>query len=480
MKIKLYIIAVIILWGNMLSSCSDWFDISPKTDVKAEEFFENENGFMSSLAGLYLLMTEGNAYGADLSFSLIDQLAQMYDMIPEGATDRNAIYNYTQTTSGGYNTKGRMENIWLTSYNIIANANNLLKWLDKNGESVILNEETRRMLRGEALAIRAYIHFDLLRCWGPVNYAGDESVRSMKCMPYRVVADKSKQPLLAASEIVTKVIADLEQAKELLSYEKNITLGNSDRRFRFNYHAINAVLARVHNYAGNGDLAAELALDVIDNSGLELQSSNEGDPILFKEVICGVNVYEMTDNYTDYFDASDKMQAKYHITFNTLNLLFETSGSESDDMRAKKSAITRNSDRQMAITNKYIENDHEVIPLIRLPEMYYIACENCEGDESAYFINKVRNKRGISSSNNVVCNTYEERLAALNSEFRKEFYAEGQYFYFLKSHGIVGVLQHCPEVSLTSEKFIFPLTDAEKEYGWVESDDDVEDGDNTK
>jgi hypothetical protein len=100
--------------------------------------------------------------------------------------------------------------------------------------------------------------------------------------------------------------------------------------------------------------------------------------------------------------------------------------------------------------------------------MYYIACGNLEpGDNAASYINLVRNKRGISKSKDVPCSTEELRLTALNKEYLKEFYAEGQYFWFLKTHGITGPLLHHPEVNLVEENFVFPLPDAEIEYGWT-------------
>ncbi len=477
MKKKLYIFILGIIGTFTLGSCSDWFDISPKTDVKAQDLYETENGFMSSLAGIYILMTTENSYGTNMTFGLLDQLAQMYDNIPEGAVDKISLYNYTQNSSG-YNTKGRMEDSWLASYNIIANANNLLKWLDQKGETVISNENKRNMLRGEALAIRAYLHFDLLRCWGPMNYAENTEARSTKCIPYRTATDKSKQPLLPAEEIVNRVIADLDSARNCLSYEKDQELGNyninGDRRFRFNYHAINAVLARVHNYAGNKEKAKTFANEVINTCGLSLQNSNDGDPILSKEILCGIHLYQMSNYMSNYFENDDKIQTKYHITFTTMNNIFEITGTESEDMRAKSTAILRNNDLQRAVSNKYIRNDNEIIPLIRLPEMYYILCENSEGEEAAYYINTVRNKRGISSSNNVVCNTEQERINALNREYRKEFYAEGQYFLFLKSHGMTGTIDHMQEISLSEEHFIFPLPDREKEYGWTEEETSTE------
>ena len=78
----------------LTSGCSDWFDVSPKTDIKAEELFTTENGFRSALAGLYISMTDDDAYGDNLSFGMLDQMAQLYDMIPDGTTSRDAIYIY--------------------------------------------------------------------------------------------------------------------------------------------------------------------------------------------------------------------------------------------------------------------------------------------------------------------------------------------------------------------------------------------------
>ena len=481
MKKTIYILFATLIAAFSFTSCSEWLDEVPKTDVPAEELFETENGFLSSLAGLYITMTNEDTYGMNLSFGLVEQLAQMYDKRPDNIAeeDINMIYIY-DSDGTGYNTKSTLASIWLGQYHIIANANNLLRWLDLNGASVIKNDDTRNMLRGEALAIRAYLHFDLLRGWGPMNYSGNPDAKSMKCIPYRTVADKSKQPLLKAEDVVKYIIKDLEDAKTLLSYEKEISLGNRvhrDRRFRFNYHAINAMLARVYNYAGEKEKARACALDVIDNCGLMLMSGNEEDPILFDEVLCGLSFHEMKENLSEYFSDGDKIDIRFYIKNTTMSQLFEIVGSESDDMRAKSTAFIRDNDKQIRLSRKYIDNDNEVIPLIRLPEMYYIACETQSGAEAAVYINKVRNKRGISISKDVTCNTQEEIIDALNKEYRKEFYAEGQYFWFLKSHGLTGTLIHNSGVTLVEENFIFPLPDNEKEYGWTEenNEDSTED-----
>ena len=477
MKNRIYILAVVLTAVFSFASCSDWLDVTPNTDVPAKELFTTENGFKSALAGLYITMTEEETYGKNLTFGLMEQLAQMYDKLPDGTYDRNGVYIYDRETSGAYNTKGVLADTWRAQYHTIANANNLLKWWELNGDVVLADPITRRMVRGEALALRAFLHFDLLRGWGPVDYAGSDEAKDMKCIPYRTVADHSKQPLLPARDVVANIIKDLKEAKECMSYEKDIDLSEriDGRHYRFNYHAINAMLARVYSYAGQKDSAAIHARMVIDECGLVLENSNDNDPVLSKEVLFGLSMHELEDNMSDYFAVGEKMMTKYYLNISTLNSIYETVGSESEDMRAKGTAFHRNNEQQCAISLKYIENDAEIVPLIRLPEMYYIACMASEDSgESALYVNSVRNKRGISKSKDVSCDTYELRIAALNKEYRKEFYGEGQYFWFLKTHGVLGTLAHCLEVNLVEENFVFTLPDAEVEYGWVQ-DTEAED-----
>ena len=178
----------------LLTACSDWFDVAPKTDLTAEKLYSTESGFESALTGIYLSMVTTEAYGGNMSFGLLDQLAQEYDYLPDGAVDQTAIYNYATTTSAGFATKQKLAQSWLKLYNVISNCNNFLKWLDSKGEQVIRNENTRNSYRAEALAIRAYCHFDLLRAWGPWKYGIDAAAASTKSIPYRVETNKEKMP----------------------------------------------------------------------------------------------------------------------------------------------------------------------------------------------------------------------------------------------------------------------------------------------
>lgn len=466
MKRKIYTLLLSIAGCLLTSSCSDWFDVSPSTDVPAEELFETESGFQSALAGIYIGMTDQKAYGDNLSFGMLDQMAQLYDMIPSGASERSAIYQYENETDQGYNTKARLADTWTQAYKMIANANNLLKWLDKNGERVIASPETRSMLRGEALAIRAYLHFDILRGWGPMNYKGDPTAAATPCMPYRTVADNSKQPLRTAEQVLDLILDDLKTAKQLMSYEAKKTLTSNDgqnRRFRFNYHAINAVMARVYCYMGKAEEAITCAQDVIDHCGLELQSANSSDPILFNEVLCGLYLYEMEKNLSAFWSDGDKLTTQYFSKVSTFNTLFNATSGSTNDIRYR--TVKRYATEQVQ-SLKYIKNEKEVVPLIRLPEMYYILCEMKALSDSEAKLNEVRHKRGYPASEDEHFKTEADRIKALNREYRKEFYAEGQYYFFLKQHPTAPV-EHFNEVTLGKAQYVFPLPDAEKEYGWT-------------
>lgn len=451
----------------MFSSCGDWFDVSPQTNLEASKLYEKETGFQSALTGIYISLTNRSLYGGDMSFGLLDQLAQQYDYKPAGVQDITSIYNY-ESSSSGYYTKQRITAMWERSYNIIANCNNFIGWLDRRGESVIKKENDRKMFRAEALAVRAFCHFDLLRAWGPWNYKNDATAATVLAIPYRTQADNSKAPRLAAQTVLEHIINDLLQARELLSYESNLNLKtNSERRFRFNYHAINALLARVYAYQGNKEEAIKAANAVIDNCGLVLQNTNQNDAVMFNECLVGVNFFKMDDELSDQWGVGEKFTTQYVISQTKFSSLFEVTGSRRDDFRSKTSAFYVFDTQQLSLSKKYNVNANAVIPLVRLPEMYYILCEMSDDiSTSRSYLNLMRNKRGYSAALNESYTDEEGKLVALDKEFRKEYYAEGQYWFFLKRHGKQEI-PYATDITLSKEKYEFPLPDAEVQYGWV-------------
>ncbi len=51
--------AIILSLVLMLTACNNWLDVSPKSDMKADDLFLTEAGFRDGLIGVYALMCRG-------------------------------------------------------------------------------------------------------------------------------------------------------------------------------------------------------------------------------------------------------------------------------------------------------------------------------------------------------------------------------------------------------------------------------------
>ena len=69
-KIRTILVASCLLLG--MSSCNDWLDVEPSTEVDKGALFENEDGFADAMAGVYSNMTSDNLYGKNLTWYAVE------------------------------------------------------------------------------------------------------------------------------------------------------------------------------------------------------------------------------------------------------------------------------------------------------------------------------------------------------------------------------------------------------------------------
>ena len=81
--------------------------------------------------------------------------------------DHALKYNYKEE-----HVKGIVDTMWSSNYNAIANCNYLLQNIEKKGS--VMSERLRNVVEGEALALRAFLHFDLLRGYAPSYKMGKD------------------------------------------------------------------------------------------------------------------------------------------------------------------------------------------------------------------------------------------------------------------------------------------------------------------
>lgn len=503
MKHIIYILLTTMMLG--LTSCSDWLDVSPKTSIPTDKQFESEAGFKDALTGIYLKLGTTTLYAGDLTYAYLDELAGLYSDYPQyniSATfDQSITFDYENVFLSKKNA------IYSAMYNIIANINNFLEYVDKN-KDIITTERFYGTMKGEALGLRAFLHFDLLRLFGPIYKEHPAS----KAIPYRTAFNKDATPILLASEVVDAVLKDLIEAERLLTEtdpcdfftdrrDEDFSGRNEflvNREFRMNLYAVKAMLARVYCYKGDAEskrLAVEYARQVIAASGYftlyKSQTASNYNSIRYAEQIFGITVNELSNLLTgNYMDMENtNTQQHFYLKGDKFNFFYETSGAGNTDWRKGAEMFevvsgVSNVDvfcrkyNQKPLNSGYSYSGADAVPLIRLPEMYYIVAEcAASASESVDALNTVRFARGISYSDEIMTTGYDDldvsseenkeqtkRINEIMKEYRKEYFAEGQLFYFLKAHNYSSY-HGCDVEVMTEAHYRMTLPDDEYIFG---------------
>ena len=170
-------------------------------------------------------------------------------------------------------------------------------------------------------------------------------------------------------------------------------------------------------------------------------------------------------------------------------LQYERGGIGLTDWRANIEAFLNTGNAfstEYVICQKYNQNSYEdayrgkdIVPLIRLPEMYYIIAECGTPEESASALNVVRESRGIAYANAIqpaanydqpktdfqYDNTQTTRTYEVMKEYQKEYFSEGQLWFFYKRHNF-------------RTFFTCPLNDVRSSYQWPLPDNETLFGNN--
>ena len=106
----------------------------------------------------------------------------------------------------------KINTIWTEAYKQIGNVNQILEVVDERKQ--VFRQQNYEIVKGEALALRAYVHFDLLRMFG-TSYKNNPS---FKAMPYVTTVDTKTTPFGTVAEITDKIIADLKHDNKIKCY----------------------------------------------------------------------------------------------------------------------------------------------------------------------------------------------------------------------------------------------------------------------
>ena len=211
-RYKLILLSVCVL-PFVLASCNKWLDVSPEDQITEEELWSKGEGFRNALNGVYKSMAAYNLYGRNLTWGLVDALGQCYNLnyAADNATkDMKKAVEYEFEDEA---LKPVIETIWEEAYNTVANCNNILNNVPQaKPEIFAAGEREKNMIWGEALALRAFIQFDMLRLYAaaPITKPTTKYIPYVETYPSLISNKKS------VNECLDLIIRDLKDAKALL------------------------------------------------------------------------------------------------------------------------------------------------------------------------------------------------------------------------------------------------------------------------
>lgn len=498
---RIYIAFILLSCLSFWGCGEDWLDVKPSTEIELGDQISSARGFNEILSGVYLTMQSEDLYGHNLTYGVLANISQNHYW--EGSNDYWGQFDYDAS-----NAKETIKDIWLGLYNTIANNNIILDNIDAKKQ--LFRVDDYNIIKGEALAIRAFLHFDALRLFGSAYKDNSEGETQI---PYVSSFEIARYPHLTSDKVYEKILNDLDAAEELL-LESDPIIGSSvecdffeldERKYHLNYYAILALKARV--YLSKGDLvnAKLYAEKVIDDyqwewtkeSDLAVGSTGKPDVLFFKEVVSALIVPKLQQSYDLYFGLEDESYRANSSDVNYAALIFESdtiipsdrywipseidkgAGNGKDDLRYLY-LFKNNNLGQKSISIKYDQDftnigdqEYPAVPLLRVSEMMLIAAEASLYEDKLVaigYLNELRERRkyNVQSAGDLTNASEEEILSLIVNEFRKETYLEGQVFYMYKRLGLTEIPTmnvEEPYMPVEASSFIFLLPDDEREFG---------------
>jgi hypothetical protein len=496
---KKYTYILFLIFASMtISSCSDWLDVKPDTQVEEDNMFKSYQGFRSALTGCYMELGNTNIYGERLTMTNIESLADMWYMTAGTVhpDDYNLmIHDYTQD-----NAKSAIKSMYSELFNVVVQANMIIKHIENS--TAFESESKKNMIEGEAYALRALCQMDVLRLFGQMPQNATKQVS----LPYSETTSISEMPAYYSfTDYVTKLKADFDKAASLLKdsdpifqntfYELSYPSNTTDdtftyfRQFRLNYWAVIGMQARLALYLGDKTTAHTLAMSIINAKGsdgkalMPLSGNNDltaGYYNLPSECLFALSKYNLASYTSTYFigngDSRIRENDHYCVSSNMFNSLFMGANTSSNNRYLyvwNKNAATSTGAKFPTITKYYFTAGtssssysamlkNQVIPMLRMSEIYLIALETTTDLAEANSLYKTY----MESQNELITNnkfaSLDEVKTIINSLYLREFYGEGVVFYTYKRLAAPSVqMNYSQKVEMGESQYILPLPESE-------------------
>lgn len=394
------------------TSCTK-LDLKPTDSISPDKAFRNVNDINLGVIGAYALV--------DYSMTSLSSTVADENMFPTENTVGNSDAFRWLYTAGS----GSVTSLYGNNYAAIDRLNRVLTAMDAltfTGADLA----TANRYRGELLALRAYLHFELLRAYASSYETGALGVPYMKQSiisypardKFEVVIANAKADLVAAKALIPATFTD---------------------KSRITKNTVSAIQARVALYEKNWGEAITYATEVINAAPLATPAQFPGlwTDANDSEVIWKLKRVGTTDGRIgDFYFRQTGGIVLYAPSFKLIAAF-----DQANDLRYPayiKFDATRTGTKSQYLVNKYIGGTSTApgltdIKMFRTGEMYLIRAEaraESTGD-AAGDINALRAAR-ITGYTTATFADKPELIAAIYDERFKELAFEGHRFFDLK------------------------------------------------
>jgi len=428
---------------TLAAGCSGFLDVNPKGETFDADMFNSAEGYEDAIYGIYSELSLNDAlYGGNLMW-MPEAMGQNITAVSDYRFGNLAAADWKGT--GPTNLR---KTVWSEAYQVINHLNNIIQHAEDGGSDEF---KYSGLYLGESLALRALIHFDLLRLFGAPVWASDS--KKAKAIPYVRTYSFDITPYSSVDEVYDFVIGDLKRAEELLAADQelvpavrtNSAGGFTDARItHMNLYAVQALLARVYWSRNDLNNAAIYAQKVIDSGKFSFRPLSsfvqaDGGTLDLNETIFGFySIGCQKSNATKYRVAGYSSSASFSLASDWKTLYEEGIGTGSDHRLTSwfddsGQTLIKTVNVTVAGGSSYTGKSIVGVNILRIPEMYYIMAEyylSVNPSMAADFYNAVIQTRGLEP-------VADGRLTSdmLFTERRKEFYGEGFTWHEMKREG---------------------------------------------
>ncbi|MFR3549551.1 MAG: RagB/SusD family nutrient uptake outer membrane protein [Coprobacter sp.] len=137
----------------LLASCANFLDVNPKAEVLDKDLFETDEGVEDALYGVYTTYRSNEIYGKYISVLYPEAMSLNFSAKGGGGLDYLAHADF-ENASG----RSLCNATWKKSYQAIGYVNNIIQNLEAISPTKF---RYYNLYKGEALGLRAMLHFDL-------------------------------------------------------------------------------------------------------------------------------------------------------------------------------------------------------------------------------------------------------------------------------------------------------------------------------